>query len=67
MKQYICLKNKKERALQTICAGTLANRWMGTSRTICIGLTARYYNTTFLLKSQVFALNHEKSNRNGTG
>ena len=54
MRVYTYPKNKKERALQTIYAGTFATRWMGTSRTICIGLTAHYYNTTFLIKSQVY-------------
>ena len=33
--------NKNERASQVFCVGAFANRWMGTLRTTCNGLTAR--------------------------
>jgi len=38
---YIYRTNKKERALQAFCVEAFANRWMGTLRTTCNGLTAR--------------------------
>ena len=37
---FICQTNKKERALQAFCVEAFANRWMGTPRTTCNGLTA---------------------------
>ncbi|KUG22818.1 hypothetical protein ASZ90_007401 [hydrocarbon metagenome] len=46
----ICRTNKNERASQAFCVEAFANRWMGTPRTTCNGLTARLY-TAILEKS----------------
>ncbi len=59
MTPYICLRNKKERALRACYAVAIANRWMGTPQTTHNGLTAQLFNIFTMLVNIYLKITHD--------